>query len=113
MQFGFYGSWYLIAVAGHTVSQEVLPHLQLGQQVQGGGQEDLEEEARQGEEKACYKDAFEINQWFTDHVGGNLPIVGKEDEAISVDSYHKYGDGGKEEASGLNASSQLAQNLPA
>ena len=109
----FYEPWYLKTEDIHTLSQEVLTDLLLGQQVQGGGQEDLEEEARQGEEKACYKDAFEINQWSTDYVGGNLPIVGKEDEAISVDSYHKYGDGGKEEASGLNASSQLAQNLPA
>ena len=98
----------------HTLSQGFLCDLQIGQQVQGGGQEDLEEEARQGEKKACYKDAFEINQWFTDHVGGNLPIdVGTEDEAISVNSYHKDGDGGEEDTSGLNASSQLAQNLPA
>ena len=69
-------------------AQSGICDLQLGQQVQGGGQEDLEEEARQGEEKVCYKDAFETNHWFTDHVGGNLPIVGTEDEAISVDSYH-------------------------
>ena len=36
----FYEPWYLKTEAGHTLSQEVLPDLQLGQQVQGGGQED-------------------------------------------------------------------------
>ena len=42
---------HLIAEAGVLVSQQVLPHLQLGQQEQGGGHQGREEEAQQGQDE--------------------------------------------------------------
>ena len=42
---------HLIAEAGVLVSQQVLPHLELGQQEQGGGHQGREEEAQQGQDE--------------------------------------------------------------
>ena len=104
--------WHLIAVTSHTLCQEVLPHLQLSHQVQGGGQEDREEQAgrstwRPGIRLVRYRHVCNT----TLHVCRDLSAGRAQDEKVPVHSYQQDGQRWEENTSRLETTNQLADNL--